>query len=704
MSKGINYFKKSVLVLSSSFLLAGYIGPSFLTLAETSSEEETTEELEEVNDEIEESGNDEDIEEEIEGESVGTLENNESEIQEQNIEESDNYEEETSDGEYKVFLEESPDAYLHLNDSFVEFLDEYGELTEEAIQENIKNFKLYVDDENTVHSGFYEDFYPDQLGASENTDLVEKLQGLQQTNYYEEEEVFSDNQPADNSEVLMNQLVETSSTRNTTVDRISGQNREAVSVNVSQRGWNSSNTVVIANGYQFTDALSGTPLAAHYGAPMLLVNDRSISNATLNEINRLGAQNVIVLGGPASVPEQTLTTLRNRGLSVERIAGNNRYDTSRKIAERLISLRGPSTAHLVNGDAYADAVSISSVAGRYRQPILLTRSNELHPEVQQITNSVKDWRIIGGPNSVSSNTENQLNNRVNNVTRLTGQNRYEVNRRVLNHWGVSGSQVYVGHGNAFADVLSGSVLAARENTGVLLVSGNATDIANAQDYAQSRNLDRFTLLGGERTLGNQIVQAFERLYRPVVYIDPGHGGTDSGASFGGVHEKNLALSQANRIRDQLEATGNYNVVMSRTTDTFVKLANRAQDANRRNVDIFISVHFNSMGGAGTARGVESFIYNAGGYTTSPNPTNQRLRDSLTLANHITPLVASRTGLNNRGVRGHNLHVVRETNMPAVLMEYGFIDNVTERNIVRQATFQNNAAQATRDGINRYFGF
>jgi N-acetylmuramoyl-L-alanine amidase len=684
--------KKLLVGMSSSLLLVGQFSPNILSVAESQEREEVNEDILEE-EEIEESSEITEEAEEETSEENELLDDGVIDIEEEKTEE--------HAGQYRLFLEDNPDAYLYLNDAFVEFLEEFDTLNDEAIIDNIDAFQLFVDDEDRVHSMFYEDFYPDQLGASKNEDLVEILHYLRTTNHFVEEESVSFSEPQD---MLMNQLVETSSTRNTNVERISGQDRVAVSINVSRRGWSNSNTVVIANGYRFTDALSGTPLAAHYGAPMLLVNGNTITNATLNEISRLGARNIIVLGGPDSVSESILNTLRNRGLSVERIAGQNRYDTSRKIADRLISLRGPSTAHLVNGEAYADAVSISSVAGRYRQPILLTQSNQLHPEVQQIANTVKDWRIIGGPNSVSNNVENQLRSRVNNVTRLSGADRYEVNRRVLNNWGISGSKVYVGHGTAFADVLSGSVLAARENTGVLLTSENATEIANVQQYARSRNLDHFVLLGGERTLNNQIVNAFQRLYRRVVYIDPGHGGTDPGASFGGVHEKDLALSLALRIRDQLLATGNYDVVMSRTTDTFIPLATRSRDANSRNVDIFVSIHFNSMGGAGTARGIESFIYNAGGYTTTPNPTNQRLRSSLQLANQITPLVASRTGLNNRGVRGNNLHVVRETNMPAVLMEYGFIDNATERNIVRQVTYQNNAAQATRDGINRYFGF
>lgn len=314
---------------------------------------------------------------------------------------------------------------------------------------------------------------------------------------------------------MENRQVTTSSSVTTSVERITGRNRMRVAENISRRGWNSSSTVVIANGYQFTDALSGSPLAAYHEAPMLLVDNNGISSDTLEEITRLNASNAIILGGPASVPESVEATLQERGLEVNRIGGQNRYDTSRMIAEELIELRGPSTAHLVNGDAYADAVSISSVAGRYRQPILLTRENELHPEVVSLTDQLSDWRIIGGPNSISTNTENQLSSNVDRATRLTGQDRYEVNQRVLNHWGIQGDHLYVGSGDAFADILTGSVLAARENTGVLLASNHSNHLGRAESYARNRGIENFFLLGGEQTLNANVKSTFEQLYRTV---------------------------------------------------------------------------------------------------------------------------------------------------------------------------------------------
>lgn len=305
------------------------------------------------------------------------------------------------------------------------------------------------------------------------------------------------------------------------VVRLSGDNRMRLAENISKQGWKVSDTVFISNGFKFTDALSGTPLAAQYNAPMLLVNGKSIDTQTLNEISRLSAKNIIILGGPHSVPEHIANTLRSKGLNVRRIAGNNRYDTSRKIAEELINSSKATTAHLVNGEAYADAVSISAVAGRNKQPILLTKANALHKEVQTMTNSIKNWNIIGGNTSITNTVETQLNQRVNTVKRISGADRYEVNRNVLNTWGMTGRKIYVGSGHAFADILTGSVLAARENTGILLLSERESHIASAEQYAKTKNLNDFVILGGPNTLSEGIVTRFSNLY-PLVIITRGH--------------------------------------------------------------------------------------------------------------------------------------------------------------------------------------
>lgn len=200
------------------------------------------------------------------------------------------------------------------------------------------------------------------------------------------------------------------------------------------------------------------------------------------------------------------------------------------------------------------------------------------------------------------------------------------------------------------------------------------------------------------------------LQLPVVYIDPGHGGSDPGATNGNTTEAERNLVSALILRDILKAR-NYEVIMSRKGNQFLSLADRAKDANALNPDIFLSIHHNAMGGAaaGTARGIETFIYHrvASGYGQETNRNNFRTEDpriaeSLRLADAIHPQLINRTGMYNRGLKGNNFHVLRETDMPAVLVELGFIDNASDLALIRSRQFQERAAVAMADGIDRYF--
>lgn len=676
---------KSLLVVTGVVLLFGNIGSIYPVLVEA----EEAVEQEDSNQEAEENKDEE-----------SSNENEPSEL----LETINDIEEEEK--EYKLYFLAGEDDFSTISGAFKDFLADYDNLSEEALIDNIEEFQLLVDDEKKVHST-YEEFYPGELGANQNQDLIELLEYIRFSDEFTKKDPFLFDTSGESFSTFS---ISPQAKNDIIINRIQGKDRIEVAINVSKQGWNSSNEVVIANGFKFTDALSGTPLAAYYDAPMLLVGNNGISANTLTEISRLNAKKVIILGGKNSVSESVDKTLRDKGLSVQRIAGEDRYDTSRMIAEEVISLAGSKSAHLVNGDAYADAVSISAVAGRNKHPILLTKSNQLHPEVKKITKQVKDWRIIGGPVSISENTENQLRKEVDNVDRIGGKDRYEVNKRVLNYWKIDSDHRYVGHGEAFADVLSASVLAARERNGVLLVNDSKTEIANVQDYARTRDLTRFTLLGGDATMTTNIINGFKNLNRKVVYIDPGHGGTDSGATYSGVQEKTLNLQIARRLRDELNATGNYEVIMSRDSDKTVELSSRPLDANAKNADIFVSVHHNAMGGvnAGTARGIETFVHHNTYPTQVPrnqlNTNDPRIRESAALADRVHAQVISRSGLRDRGVKGLNLNVLRTTQMPAILVEYGFIDNPTELSVIRQAQFQQAVAEATKIGINQYFGY
>src|SRR5699024_10572536 len=142
----------------------------------------------------------------------------------------------------------------------------------------------------------------------------------------------------------------------------------------------------------------------------------------------------------------------------------------------------------------------------------------------------------------------------------------------------------------------------------------------------------------------------------TVYLDPGHGGSDSGAFYGGVYEKNLNLAVSLKVRDLLEKSG-YNVVMSRTTDKTVVLYDRLAEANKIVADILVSLHHNAMPGNSLVTGIETYHYK---YSSSYPPKKEnlpyhndpkRLNDSLKLSSLIQGNLVSSTGANNRGVKG-----------------------------------------------------
>ncbi len=167
-----------------------------------------------------------------------------------------------------------------------------------------------------------------------------------------------------------------------------------------------------------------------------------------------------------------------------------------------------------------------------------------------------------------------------------------------------------------------------------------------------------------------------------ICIDAGHGGKDPGAVSGGVQEKDIALAVALKIGALL--TG-YEVVYTRDEDVYVGLAERALIANQVSADLFVSVHCNSAPGT-SANGMEVYVH-----TT-------RSAASTRAANAIYDRLLPASGLRGRGVKSKDLAVLRETAMPAVLVELGFISNPDDRAKLINFAWQDDAARAIADGI------
>lgn len=172
-----------------------------------------------------------------------------------------------------------------------------------------------------------------------------------------------------------------------------------------------------------------------------------------------------------------------------------------------------------------------------------------------------------------------------------------------------------------------------------------------------------------------------------LYLDPGHGGHDAGAVGNGIKEKDVTLSIALQIRHILESEyEDVSVRMSRTGDTFPTLTQRTNDANRWGADYFMSIHINSGGGTG----FETFVYSGSG------------RPVTTYQNYIHDEVVKVIRLRDRGKKKANFHVLRESRMPAILTENGFIDHPSDSAKMKDSNWIRDVARAHVAGLEKAF--
>jgi N-acetylmuramoyl-L-alanine amidase len=170
-----------------------------------------------------------------------------------------------------------------------------------------------------------------------------------------------------------------------------------------------------------------------------------------------------------------------------------------------------------------------------------------------------------------------------------------------------------------------------------------------------------------------------------VAIDAGHGGRDPGAiGPTGLVEKDVVLDIAQRVRDLLVRAG-VRVIMTRETDVFVELADRPRMARQQGATVFVSIHANASTRP-SANGSETY------YLT---PQSQ------VLAQMVQEELGRIPGLANRGVKTANFLVLRESDVPAVLVEVAYVSNVDEEARLRQHAFRQRLAEAVSRGVQRF---
>lgn len=289
----------------------------------------------------------------------------------------------------------------------------------------------------------------------------------------------------------------------TTVDVAAGLDRYETAVELSKQGWKGTagaitDHVVLVSGdsNKLVDGLTATPLAAKLDAPVLLTKKDSIPQEVIDEIARLGAKNVTIVGGTSAVSEEVETLLaRTYGKKVTRLEGKDRYETSLAVASELKELTGSNNkfkhAFVVGGKGEADALSVSAIAGIRELPIILTPEGDLTKDAEYfidknvaLANHDTNIFVVGGTNSVSSQVQNELVDAGFKVERLAGEVRQETNAKVLDRFKNSSAMggrtiddvvVAKSDNNGLIDALAAGALAAKNEAHIVLATNELTE-------------------------------------------------------------------------------------------------------------------------------------------------------------------------------------------------------------------------------------
>ena len=300
--------------------------------------------------------------------------------------------------------------------------------------------------------------------------------------------------------------------------RLGGSNRYETAQLIASEGWDSASNVVLANGSSFADALSGVPLAYALGAPILLVDGKTIDSTTMKKLSELGTKNIYLLGGEGVISKDCASQLKNKGYTVERVAGENRYGTAVEIAKKLAEVTGKPITNVffAYGYNYPDALAASSVAALRGRPILyapnkggLDDITKEYIDSLDLSNAV----ALGGEAIISKEAYSEIKGAAESASRLYGANRYETAVKIIEKYSSSftGSGIALATGTNYPDALAGAALAAKEKIAVLLVP--ATFIGDQQAQLKSvitADTNPVYVFGATGAVSDEIVQGITR--------------------------------------------------------------------------------------------------------------------------------------------------------------------------------------------------
>ena len=293
--------------------------------------------------------------------------------------------------------------------------------------------------------------------------------------------------------------------------RLYGENRYETMAAIVSATFDSSEVAVVASGKSYADALAASYLAGVLDCPIITTSPTALSAEAVDQIEALGVEEVIIVGGESAVSADVadeLADILGDSKAVDRVYGANRYETASAIVEEAADVYGGGdTAILAWGGNYADALCASPIAYAAGYPILLTKTDELPATTLA---ALEDGGygtvvIVGGTSAVSQAVEDEVAALGIDVVRLAGSNRYatavEIADYAIDEGILSGESLCVATGTNYPDALVGGVLAARADGVILLAASgdlSSKNNGNIDDYLSTceQKIDSIYLFGG----------------------------------------------------------------------------------------------------------------------------------------------------------------------------------------------------------------
>ena len=283
--------------------------------------------------------------------------------------------------------------------------------------------------------------------------------------------------------------------------RLAGNDRYETSTKISQKFFDKADTVILASGTKNADALVSASFASTNEAPILLTEKANVPASVKAEITRLGAKKVILSGGLSSMSGAVESQLRSMGLSVERVAGQNRFETAAMVAQRVKNKSNSNKVILINGEKDADALTVSSLATQAGVPVLMTRANSLDPNAKA---KINEWKpeeviVVGGNSSISEGVMRQINAK--SKVRVSGRTRFDTALAIANKAYPDAKTIFVSNGYNAVDSLSAGAVTGLAKAPIILVEKNKLPASVVEKLKGNKDL---IILGGNNTIDANI--------------------------------------------------------------------------------------------------------------------------------------------------------------------------------------------------------